>query len=246
MGPTMASRGVELERDRVWNSAGRGSGLGLDPLLEQEMHSDANQADFQRRFRARHTAAETPRDQAYLYTCIYCITTQSSKMYNKASHTVCIQKSQHNQSPFSAGIGNVYIHSAFFIGNPYSTISTHILLNSVLRSCTLSCSFWRAHTQLPSPLEFLFGRFAIQPEDCETDKSDNDAPQTSDPRPRTGDGPRSRPLVMCKVAHRDLVLLLDRSQEGPLVVDFESEDTMLVGCRKSGAKHGAVQSGGGR
>lgn len=44
---------------------------------------------------------------------------------------------------------------------------------------------------------------------------------------------------MRKVAHSHLVLLLDVSEERPLVVDTEREDSVLIGGHELGAVYGA-------
>lgn len=51
---------------------------------------------------------------------------------------------------------------------------------------------------------------------------------------------------MSEVANGDLALFLNGSQKGALIVDFEHEDTMLVGCSEGGAVDCAVGRGGSR
>lgn len=48
---------------------------------------------------------------------------------------------------------------------------------------------------------------------------------------------------MRHVSHTDRVLLIEVSQEGTLVIDFEVEDAVLVGQSKSGAVDGGRISG---
>ena len=50
-----------------------------------------------------------------------------------------------------------------------------------------------------------------------------------DPRPGARDGVRAWPLVVGHVADRHRLLVLEVRQEGPLVVDLEVEDAVLVG-----------------
>ena len=45
---------------------------------------------------------------------------------------------------------------------------------------------------------------------------------------------------MREVAHGDLALFLHGGEEGPLVVDLEGEDAVLVGRAEGGAEDGAV------
>jgi len=52
---------------------------------------------------------------------------------------------------------------------------------------------------------------------------------TRHPGPSTGNCPTARELIVCKVAHGNGVLFFDVGEEGPLVVYFEVEDSMLVG-----------------
>ena len=49
---------------------------------------------------------------------------------------------------------------------------------------------------------------------------------------------------MCEMSNCHLVLFLDSGEERTFVVDFKSEDAMLVGCCKGCGVCGAVDAGG--
>lgn len=102
----------------------------------------------------------------------------------------------------------------------------------------------RTHTQLPPSFDLLFRRLTIQPNHNKHQKPENNTPQSADPRPRASNGPTSRPFVVRKVPDCDLSLLFNGGQEGPFVVDFENEDTVLVGGGECRGEDGAVERAG--
>lgn len=110
----------------------------------------------------------------------------------------------------------------------------------------IRCLFGHAHTQLPPLFELFLRGLTVQPQDDEQYKSSNDAPQSADPGPGSGDCPRPRPLVMRKVPDSDLVSLLNGSQKRSLVVDFEGENAVLIRRGERCAVDSAVISPNGR
>ena len=101
-----------------------------------------------------------------------------------------------------------------------------------------SCTFNFYHTvqappDLDDSLHLLLARregyrLAPQPQSNKGEPSDNSYSDTCNPRPGAADGPTPWPLIMCKVADGDSVLLLDIGEEGPLVVDLKVEYAVLV------------------
>lgn len=84
------------------------------------------------------------------------------------------------------------------------------------------------------------GRLAVHPDSAESEESSNGGADATDPRPSTGDDETSGPLVVGDVTDADGALLVDGGEEGPLVVDEEVEDAVLVGQREGSAVDGGV------
>lgn len=95
------------------------------------------------------------------------------------------------------------------------------------------------NTDLLRFLYLISSRGRVKPDEDESQESSNHRPQTGDPDPAGADGPTARVLIVRKVAHGDLVLLLDVGEERPLVVDAEGEDAVLVRRHELSAEHGA-------
>lgn len=89
-------------------------------------------------------------------------------------------------------------------------------------------------------------RFTPQPQRDEGQPASDSGGDAGDPRPGAADSPAAGPLVVGEVADGDGVLLLDVREEGPLVVDFEVEDAVLVGeLEGRGVDGGVGRRGGG-
>ena len=95
---------------------------------------------------------------------------------------------------------------------------------------------------LPLPLPHRL--LTPQPNSHKPQPSHHRDSHPSDPHPRPTDLPTPRPLIMCKVPDRDLPLHIHVCQKGPLVVDAEIEDSVLVGefegCGEDGRVGGCV------
>lgn len=89
------------------------------------------------------------------------------------------------------------------------------------------------------------GRLAIQPKSAEGEPPGDSGSNTGDPGPGTADVEAACPLVVGKVAHGNRVLLLDVGVEGPLVVNLEVKDAVLVRQLEGGRVGGAVLGGDG-
>lgn len=92
----------------------------------------------------------------------------------------------------------------------------------------------------------MFRWFRIQPKYDEGQESPNDTPQSCNPWPGTTDCPGSWPLVVREMTHGDLPLLFDTGQPRSLVIYFEGEDTVLVGCGEGSGVDRAVGGDGRR
>lgn len=104
------------------------------------------------------------------------------------------------------------------------------------------------HTELNinllSLLQLVSHRGRVKPDNDESQESSNHRPQTGNPDPSASDGPAAWVLVVRKVADGDLVLLLNGGEEGPLVVDTEGEDTVLIRGHELSTEHSAGISAG--
>jgi len=115
--------------------------------------------------------------------------------------------------------------------------SSFYMLSSFHRLIYTTFNDFRLLHFLPLPL--LLHRRTIQPHRHKRRPPRHCPPNAHDPHPRPTDRPTPRPLIVRKVAYRDRVLLVHVRHEGPLVVDAEVEDAVLVrdaeGCREEGA-----------
>ena len=101
------------------------------------------------------------------------------------------------------------------------------------------------HTQISRLLRLLhtlLRGFTPQPQRHKRQPSPNRDPNTPNPDPRAANLPTPRPLVVRKVADRDLSLLVDVREEGAAVVDAEVEDAVLIGCFERDAEDCGVCS----
>ena len=90
------------------------------------------------------------------------------------------------------------------------------------------------------PLALLVGRLTPQPNTHECHPAGNCNPYTSNPDPTSTNLPAAWPLIVGKMSDRHFPLHIHVGEEGPLVIDAERKDAMLIRKLEGTAEDGAV------
>jgi hypothetical protein len=112
----------------------------------------------------------------------------------------------------------------------YQKLTKSLLASRCLAKSGQLCSELPQHNPNSFRLlqHHLVRRPAEHPHRHEEQPARDGGADAGDPRVRAADDVAARPLVVGHVAHRHRVLLLHVGEEGPLVVDLEVEDAVLV------------------
>ena len=88
-----------------------------------------------------------------------------------------------------------------------------------------------------------FHLLRVQPDGHKPHPAYNRCAQSHDPHVCSADRVAPGPFIVCKVPHCDVLLVDDRGQEWPLVVEVEGEDPVLIRHAESGREYGRLSGG---
>jgi hypothetical protein len=107
-----------------------------------------------------------------------------------------------------------------------------------LNLCPYTILLILSYNLLPTHRQLQRHRLTPQPQRHKARPPSNRNRNASNPRPGTSDDPTPRPLVVREVADGDGGFFFEVGEKGPLVVDFEVENSVLVGDFEAGGPDG--------